>query len=378
MQKGYKRNGKGMAVLRFFIGLIVVAIIIGVIYFFLQKVDYSDKLANPDVTTRPYVEMTANPDVPVSLDPATGLDDGNTVDAFTNSFDLGGDTTGDLGSGDFVDLTPSDTPEPTATPTPEPTPEPTAVPTAEPTATPEPTPEPTATPEPTKIPSSKLNKARTKGFKVPEPSSNGSAALTKFYVSEPNNNRYVEITGYCYINDASFDGKGVQAYLIVSPVSGKGVTRAYKVTMSQGISGDPHTDAVCLNADCTDFTAIFTVSKYKNGEYEMGVVLDYTKEGAAEPAYAYYKLGRTFTVEKGAIAQQNAASSASDLPFGAASDSDAGSQGLSFSIAASNAADASATDEPVVKEFQAPEETATEAPRTDAFGAALDDTASIG
>ena len=134
-------------------------------------------------------------------------------------------------------------------------------------------------------------------------------------------------------------------------------------------------DAVCMNADCTDFSVIFTVSKYKNGEYELGVVLDYTKENAAEPAYAYYKLGKTFTVEKGAIVQQN---DSSDQPFGAATGSDADSQGLSFSIAASNAAASSETAAPGVKEFQAPEETATAAPRTDAFGAALDDTASIG
>ena len=55
MQKGYKRNGKGMAVLHFFIGLIIVAILMCALYFFLGKVDYSDKLANPDATMRAYV-----------------------------------------------------------------------------------------------------------------------------------------------------------------------------------------------------------------------------------------------------------------------------------------------------------------------------------
>lgn len=62
MQKGYKRNGKGMAVLHFFIGLIIVAILMCALYFFLGKVDYSDKLANPDATMRAYVEMTAAPE----------------------------------------------------------------------------------------------------------------------------------------------------------------------------------------------------------------------------------------------------------------------------------------------------------------------------
>ena len=51
MQKGYKRNRKGMAVLHFFIGLIIVVILVCALYFFLGKVDYSDKLANPDIAT---------------------------------------------------------------------------------------------------------------------------------------------------------------------------------------------------------------------------------------------------------------------------------------------------------------------------------------
>ncbi len=378
MQKGYKRNGKGMAVLRFFIGLIVIAIIIGVIYFFLKKVDYSDKLTDPDITVRPYVEMTANPEAEVSLDNTDGYGEGSGTDTFTDSFDFNDDGSAASNDDDFVDLTPTDTPEPTEAPTPEPTAEPTATPepTAEPTATPEPTPEPTATPEPTRIPKSKLTKARTKGFTIPDPSSNGTAEITNFYVSEPNNNRYVEITGYCYLNDASFDGNDVQAYVVAVPTSGKGTTRAYKFTMTQGVSGDPHTDAVCKNADMTDFTGVFTVSKYRDGDYELGVVIAYTKDG--EEAYAYFKLGKTFTVKDGAVVQDTASSSDSSQTFGS-SEEEEDSRNLSFSISTSTDTEDSTTVEGDTTTFESPTAAATEAPKTDAFGALIDDdTASIG
>ncbi|MDO5323822.1 MAG: hypothetical protein Q4G06_07350, partial [Clostridia bacterium] len=104
MQKGYKRNGKGMAVLHFFIGLIIVAILMCALYFFLGKVDYSDKLANPDATMRAYVEMTAAPDNTV-----IGGADGPTS-IYVAEPDDQGDASG------VVDLTNTPTPTPTATP----------------------------------------------------------------------------------------------------------------------------------------------------------------------------------------------------------------------------------------------------------------------
>jgi hypothetical protein len=58
MQKGYKRSNKGMAVLRFFICLITILLLVFAGYFCLTKLDYSDKLANPDAEMRAYVEMT--------------------------------------------------------------------------------------------------------------------------------------------------------------------------------------------------------------------------------------------------------------------------------------------------------------------------------
>ena len=57
LKKGRKREAKGLAVLYFIIGLIILLIILAIIYFALAKLDYSDQL-DPDTTVRPYVEGT--------------------------------------------------------------------------------------------------------------------------------------------------------------------------------------------------------------------------------------------------------------------------------------------------------------------------------
>ena len=313
MQKGYKRKGsKAIAVLHFFIGLIVVAILVGVVYFFLQKMDYSDKLADPQATMRAYVEMTASPN------------GSNAVAG--NNFDPA--STGDA----LVDLTATDTPEPTpiATPTPEPTPVP--------TPTPEPTPTPTPTPEPTKIATKNLAKARTKGFNVPSPSTNATIGLTNLYVSEPNNNTYVQVSGYGYIDEATFDGSTAQIYLIVTQKeSGKQV--AYKAKMSAGASGVSHDDAQCKNAADTDFDVIFNVAKYPDGVYDLGIVLYYKLNGTT--AYSYHEFGESITVKDGKATEGQDA-------FSAAFQSDG--------------------EEGAPEETPEPEPT----PATDAFGAPID------
>ena len=59
MQKGYKRQAKGMAVLRCFIGLFIVLIVVLLATFFIG-LDYSDKLS-PEASLRPYVAETPAP-----------------------------------------------------------------------------------------------------------------------------------------------------------------------------------------------------------------------------------------------------------------------------------------------------------------------------
>ncbi|MEE1201064.1 MAG: hypothetical protein U0L09_10465, partial [Christensenellales bacterium] len=59
MQKGHKRQGRGLAVLRFFIGLFIVAIVV-LIGMFVLQLDYSDQLT-ADVPVRDYVVTTEAP-----------------------------------------------------------------------------------------------------------------------------------------------------------------------------------------------------------------------------------------------------------------------------------------------------------------------------
>lgn len=267
MQKGYKRTGKAIAVLHFFIGLIVVAILLGVAYFFLQKMDYSGRLS-PDTTMRPYVEMTASPygEEPDPTEPV---------------------------SNNIVDLTPTDTPEPTpeSTPTPEPTPIPS--PTPEPTATPEPTPAPTA------IPADKLSKYTMDGFVVPPAASNITAQLTNIYVSQPDNNATVVLDGYAYIDDSTFDGATANYYLIVTQAS-SGRQIAYQAAKVAGVSGVSHDNALCLHADSTDFEVVLQVKDFSDGEYKLGVVMMYTRSGGS--TYSYHEFEDTLTVRNKAIA----------------------------------------------------------------------------
>ena len=56
LKRGRKREAKGLAVLYFIIGLIILLIILAVIYFALAKLDYSDQV-DPETTLRPYVEV---------------------------------------------------------------------------------------------------------------------------------------------------------------------------------------------------------------------------------------------------------------------------------------------------------------------------------
>lgn len=309
MQKGYKRNGKGMAVLHFFIGLIIVAILMCALYFFLGKVDYSDKLADPDATMRAYVEMTAAPDGAVGI---IGGADGPTAVFVAEPVDQG-DASG------VVDLTNTPSPTPTATPTPTPSPTPTPIP----TPTPEPTPTPTPTPEPTKIATKAYSQFKTTGFNVPEPSTNATVAITNFYVSEPNNRQVVRLDGFGYINDAEFDGSGASIFVIITnEASGK--QRAYKATMEAGVSGVEHSDAICKNAANTDFSAIFSVAKFADGDYSLGLIIYYkTADGNA---YSYHVLGDRFTVTDGKVASVSEAdpfASATTSAFDAANETDA-------------------------------------------------------
>ena len=264
MQKGYKRTGKAIAVLHFFIGLILVALLLGALYFFIGRMEYNVNLS-PDNSIRPYVEQTGNPDETAPA-PTMPVEDA-----------------------DVVDLTPTDTPEPTPeiTATPEPTPEP--------TATPEPTPSPEPTPAPTAITPDKISASKNKGFSVPPKASNITAEITNTYVSEPNNNSVLQINAYAYIDQDTFDGASASYFLIATSAT-SGAQIAYQAAK---VPGATHEGALCQNADQTDFEVFIDVSKLGDSEYKLGVVIMYKQNGV--PVYTYHEFTQSFNVQSGAV-----------------------------------------------------------------------------
>ena len=176
MQKGYKRQAKGMAVLRCFIGLFIVLIVV-LLASFIISLDYSDKLS-PDASVRPYVAETPAPAETPSL------------------------------AGTVI---PADTPVADATPTPTP----------EPTPTPKPTPSPSPTPAPTAIPDSAVSEMSgdqdiIRVIPTSSTTGNAKAGVTYCYRSEANENRMMVVRGYAYIDDPAFDGSTVQTYIVLT------------------------------------------------------------------------------------------------------------------------------------------------------------------
>ncbi|MBR1560231.1 MAG: hypothetical protein IJ646_08345 [Clostridia bacterium] len=269
-KKGRKREAKGLAVVYFIIGLIILLIILAVIYFALVELDYSDRIRDPEATIRSYVEMTPDP----------------------GAFELEAEDFAPEDDGESpldVDLTvPTDTPTPSPTPTPTPTP----------------TPEPTPTPTP--LPPTMLAQPRTSGFSLPASvTPNMQAGITRCIVSVGDNNKVMYLAGYGFVNDASFDGSQAQTYLVVSQ-SKTNQLIAYQMTMRPGISGVTHDDAVCKNAANCDFEVSFDVSQlYTEDIYNLGIVIGYKPQGKRKTTYAYYAFPGdvSFTVLAGQVVE---------------------------------------------------------------------------
>lgn len=266
MQKGYKREGRGMAVLRCFIYLFVMIVVILLAYFML-RLDYSDKLA-PDTSMRPYVEVTPSPE-PTATPEVT---DAPAVIADTSN-------------------APTAEPEATATaePTEAPTPEPTAVP----------TPEPTATPAPTAIPESAVAPLKFSGFELPGVSGKSAKlGVTHSYRSIADNNRYLHLQGYAYIDEAGYDGASAELYLVV--IRSTGHTALALPTKVNGISSVEHADAQCANPAASDFDVVLDVSKFPDDSYTLGMVFAYKDaDGKSHQEYCTFPTSMSFSVLSG-------------------------------------------------------------------------------
>ena len=268
LKKGRKRESKGLAVVYFIIGLIILLIILAVIYFALVELDYSDRIKNPDATIRSYVEMTPDPNA---------FDIEDEEDVFEDD-ELDVD----------VDLTET-TPEPTPTPSP----------------TPSPTPTPVPTPTPTPLPATMIQQPRTDVTKLPAAApASCQAAITKCTVSVGDNNRVMYLAGYGYINDKNFDGTQAKLFLVVTNPKTSQII-AYQANQNVGVSGVTHDTAVCKNASTCDFEVSFDVSQLYTGDvYNLGIVIGYKAKGR-KASYVYYAFPSdvNFTVLDGQVVE---------------------------------------------------------------------------
>ena len=125
--------------------------------------------------------------------------------------------------------------------------------------------------------------------------------------------------------------------------------------MEAGVSGVEHSDAICKNAANTDFSAIFSVAKFRDGDYSLGLIIYYkTADGNA---YSYHELGDRFTVTDGKVTTVSEAdpfASATASAFDAANEADAADeaqtdeefQSFDLGAALDESANADATAEP--------------------------------
>ena len=167
-------------------------------------------------------------------------------------------------------------------------------------------PTPTPTPAPTPIPDTafsarkkdleSLKKWKIDGKKV----TNG---LTQFELPESNSSRLIRLTGWGYVEDANFDGQHCQMYILV--LDSKNRMHVYDATIAPGITGMGEHDGKGKNLSDCDFTAMIDVSSYPDGDYQVGVGIQYTSnKKTLRYGYTFGDAYR-FTVVGGAVTAVN-------------------------------------------------------------------------
>lgn len=98
--------------------------------------------------------------------------------------------------------------------------------------------------------------------------------LTQFELPESNSSRLIRLTGWGYVEDANFDGQHCQMYILV--LDSKNRMHVYDATIAPGITGMGEHDGKGKNLSDCDFTAMIDVSSYPDGDYQVGVGIQYT------------------------------------------------------------------------------------------------------
>jgi len=148
-------------------------------------------------------------------------------------------------------------------------------------------------------------------------------------------------------------GSKLNTFVIVTSQK-NGKHTAYKADMVPGISGVDHTGALCKNVEDTDFNAVFSVNKYTDGVYDLGIVL-YYENAAGETVATYHKFTDTITVKNGKVVEEEASFSSGEADE---------EEGFKVEIGEK--------DEDEDEDVGFVVEAATEAPTVDAFGAPID------
>ena len=314
LKKGRQREAKGLAVLYFIIGLIILLIILAVIYFALVKLDYSDRI-DPETTVRPYVEQEETEPLVENAD--LGVTEENpVVEALVDAVDLTAEPE-EVTVAENVEQPVAEVPEEPlpAEDTPQ---EEQAIeapieeapieeapieeaPVEEAPIAEEPAAEPA--PEATPLPADKVAKPMTEIPKLPDVASeNGKIGITNCYVSQADDNKLMYVSGYGYINVAEFDGAKAKSWLVVTQVA-SGQKIAYPLSLMPGISNLPHADAACQNASASDFELYVDVSQYQEGIYSLALVIGYVPEGKKDATFMYYPFSGevSFTVLDGRV-----------------------------------------------------------------------------
>ena len=251
-----RKNNIGKAIIRFLIGLLVLAILVWLLYEFVLTGEFNSSPRMDNV-------LTLNGTQPAQTSVASGT---------TAAIPLPVDTMSAA--------------EPTATPTPTPTP----------------TPDPETSPIPDTAFSSRvkdlenLKKWKIDGKKV----TNG---LTQFELPESNSSRLIRLTGWGYVEDANFDGQHCQMYILV--LDSKNRTHVYEATIAPGITGMGEHDGKGKNLSDCDFTAMIDVSSYPDGDYQVGVGIQYTSNKKTLRYAHTFGDAYKFTVVGGAVTAIN-------------------------------------------------------------------------
>ena len=264
---GIRKNNTGKAIIRFLIGLLLVAVCVLLMYELVLKGDF-------------HIDKPVEDTYPL----------GATVQATVAAGDdrpliIKGSEKPVASAGDATETEPDA--EPTATPTP--------------TPTPTPAPTPTPTPAPTPIPSENLSKVITnygKGTTFGSKNSNVfdktkfkidknkiNVGLTEFEISAGDGGKAITLTGWAYAESSKFDAAKSSSKICIVVLDSSKKVVFYQPTIVPGINGMEH-DGEGKNLENCDFTAAIDVSGYPNGDYQIGAGVVY-KSGDKEYRYAY-------------------------------------------------------------------------------------------